>query len=113
MAGIVEKVGSNVTTIKPGDRVWTSTYYRDVRAGCFQQYVIVPQHTVLSIPSDVSFEQAATLGVAALTAAMTLWKWLSVPLPHVKSEELLLKSSSPSSVCLDSGYQSRESLSEV
>jgi len=68
-----------VTRFKPGDRVWTSTYYRDARAGCFQDHVIVPQHTVLPIPGDLEFEAAACLGVAALTASMTLWKWLQVP----------------------------------
>ncbi|KAK5027914.1 hypothetical protein LTS07_006790 [Exophiala sideris] len=81
MAGVVEKVGSQVTTCKAGDRVWTSTYYRDSRAGCFQEFVTVPQHTVLPIPPKMGFESAACLGVAALTAAMTLWKWLCVPQP--------------------------------
>ena len=79
MAGIVERVAPGVTRFKPGDRVWTSTYYRDSRAGCFQDLVVVPQHTVLPIPGDLDFESAACLGVAALTAAMTLWKWLQVP----------------------------------
>ncbi|RDW82650.1 hypothetical protein BP6252_03762 [Coleophoma cylindrospora] len=79
MAGVVHKVGPSVTRFKVGDRVWTSTYYRDVRAGCFQDLVVVPQHTVLPIPGDLDFESAACLGVAALTAAMTLWKWLQVP----------------------------------
>lgn len=79
MAGVVEKVGSAVTTCQVGDRVWTSTYYRDSRAGCFQEFVTVPQHTVLPIPDNLGYETAACLGVAALTAAMTLWKWLCAP----------------------------------
>lgn len=33
----------------------------------------------MPIPTDLAFESAACLGVAALTAAMTLWKWLEVP----------------------------------
>ncbi|KAH7325605.1 chaperonin 10-like protein [Stachybotrys elegans] len=78
MAGVVEKVGSGVTDITVGQRVWTSTYYRDRRAGCFQHYVTVPQHTVLPIPTGMSFEEASCLGVAALTAAMSLWHWLEV-----------------------------------
>ncbi|TVY44836.1 Dehydrogenase [Lachnellula subtilissima] len=81
MAGVVEKVGSRVTEFKKGDRVWTSTYYRDVRAGCFQELVMVPQHTVSPIPNNMTFEAAACLGVAGLTAAMTLWKWLNVLMP--------------------------------
>jgi NADPH:quinone reductase-like Zn-dependent oxidoreductase len=86
MAGIVEKVAPGVTRFKPGDRVWTSTYYRDSRAGCFQDLVVVPQHTVLPIPGNLAFESAACLGVAALTAAMTLWKWLQVPQGIPKSD---------------------------
>ncbi|KAI0377297.1 GroES-like protein [Hypomontagnella monticulosa] len=83
MSGVVAKVGSAVTTFSEGDCVWTSTYYKDVRAGCFQEYVVVPSHTVLPIPSKVPFEAAACLGVAALTAAMTLWKWLDVPIAQL------------------------------
>ncbi|KUJ20656.1 GroES-like protein [Mollisia scopiformis] len=80
MAGVVEVVGEEVEGIRVGDRVWTSTYYRDRRAGCFQQFVTVPAHTVLPLPSNLSFDEAACLGVAALTAAMTLWRWLQVPM---------------------------------
>ncbi|KAK2759364.1 hypothetical protein FQN54_002842 [Arachnomyces sp. PD_36] len=79
MAGVVEKVSPGVTRFRPGDRVWTSTYYRDKRAGCFQEFVTVLEHTVVPIPANLSFESAACLGVGALTAAMTLWKTLDVP----------------------------------
>ncbi|KAI1614620.1 chaperonin 10-like protein [Exophiala viscosa] len=85
MAGVVEKVGSAVTDFKVGDHVWTSTYYRDRRAGCFQEFVVVPELTVSSIPSNLTFESAACLGVGAITAAMTLWKWLEVPMPSALS----------------------------
>lgn len=79
MAGVVEKVGASVRNLQPGDRVWTSTYYRDVRAGCFQKFVVIPQHTVVHIPSNLEFESAACLGVGALTATMTLRRWLDIP----------------------------------
>ncbi|EXJ82046.1 hypothetical protein A1O1_08115 [Capronia coronata CBS 617.96] len=79
MAGVVEHVGSEVTEFHVGQRVWTSTYYKDRRAGCFQHFVTVPQHTVAPIPAGLSFEEASCLGVAGLTAAMTLWRWLQVP----------------------------------
>ena len=39
----------------------------------------VPEHTVSPIPTGLSFEEASCLGVAGLTAAMALWKWLEVP----------------------------------
>ncbi|KAI1869964.1 uncharacterized protein JN550_005554 [Neoarthrinium moseri] len=82
MAGVVEEVGSAVQHLEPGHRVWTSTYYRDRRAGCFQESVIVPQHTVSLMSSETSFTSAACLGVCGLTAAMTLWRWFEVPLPY-------------------------------
>jgi len=81
------------------DSVWKiGTYYRDRRAGCFQDYVVVPEHTVTHIPENMSFESAACLGVCGLTAAMTLWKWLDVdvgpptlsPPPSPGCEEYIL-----------------------
>ncbi|EXJ90264.1 hypothetical protein A1O1_03363 [Capronia coronata CBS 617.96] len=86
MAGVVEHVGPGVTRLKKGDHVWTSTYYRDRRAGCFQDLVVVPEHTVFSIPINLDFHTAAILGVAGLTAAMTLWKWLRIPM-HTDSQD--------------------------
>ncbi|KAL2829310.1 chaperonin 10-like protein [Aspergillus pseudoustus] len=80
MAGIVARVGDAVTNCRVGDRVWTSTYYKDRRAGCFQDLVVVPEHTVARIPAGLDFESAACLGVGALTAAMTLWKWMGIPM---------------------------------
>ncbi|CAG9988710.1 unnamed protein product [Clonostachys byssicola] len=80
-AGIVEEVGSSVTLFKRGDRVWTSTYYKDIRAGCFQEYLVVPAHTVCHVPHTMTLEEAACLGVCALTAAVTLWHWLKISMP--------------------------------
>ncbi|KAF7555709.1 hypothetical protein G7Z17_g1975 [Cylindrodendrum hubeiense] len=88
MAGVVEHVGAGVSRLKRGDTVWTSTYYKDRRAGCFQDMVVVPQHTVFPIPSNLDFGGAACLGVAGLTAAMSLWRWLDVPMHQMLTENL-------------------------
>lgn len=95
MSGVVTRVGSAVTSWKEGDKVWTSTYYKDRRAGCFQQYVVVPEHTVCKIPCGLSFEEAACLGVAALTACMTLWRWLQVPMPSISSSTSIACTTQP------------------
>jgi NADPH:quinone reductase-like Zn-dependent oxidoreductase len=79
-AGVVEAVGTAVENLHIGQRVWTSTYYRDRRAGCFQERVVAPEHTVLALQASLGFEEAACLGVAGLTAAMTLWKWFDLPM---------------------------------
>jgi NADPH:quinone reductase-like Zn-dependent oxidoreductase len=67
MAGQVEAVGKNVTAFKPGDEVFGQ------RFGAFGEYVTVRADRALVIkPSGVTFEQAAALPVAAITALQGL-----------------------------------------
>ena len=62
-AGVVEAVGSAVTDFKPGDEVYGA------RGGAFAEYVAVPQDRgIVPKPANVSFEEAATVPVAGLTA---------------------------------------------
>ena len=65
-AGTVESVGPAVTGFKPGDEVFGG------RTGAFAQYVTVRQGRVVSKPSNVTFEQAAAVPVAAITALQGL-----------------------------------------
>lgn len=82
----------------------TGTYYRDRRAGTFQEFCVVPQHTVLPLPSTLSTESGACLGVAALTAAMTLWKWLKVPMPtHEPTTTITAAPASPKHILVWGG----------
>jgi len=58
-AGTVEAVGRNVTEFKPGDEVF------GVRAGALAEYICVRQAgAIVSKPSNVTFEQAATIPTA-------------------------------------------------
>jgi NADPH:quinone reductase-like Zn-dependent oxidoreductase len=67
MAGQVEAVGKNVTDFKPGDEVFGQ------RFGAFGEYVVVRADRALVIkPPGVTFEQAAGLPVAAITALQGL-----------------------------------------
>ncbi len=66
-AGTVETVGSAVDNFKPGDRVFGA--YR----GAFAQYTVSTNETsVVKIPDKVSFEQAAAIPIAAVTALQAL-----------------------------------------
>lgn len=66
-AGIVEAVGKGVTQYKPGDEVFGG------RTGAFAEYVIVPEDRgVVHKPAEVTFEQAAALPIAAITALQAL-----------------------------------------
>ncbi len=66
-AGTVEAVGSNVTLFKPGDEVFGR------RDGAFAEYLTVREAGALVMkPADVSFEQAASAPIAAVTALQAL-----------------------------------------
>jgi NADPH:quinone reductase-like Zn-dependent oxidoreductase len=61
-AGTVEAVGSDVTTFTTGDEVFGG------RTGALAEYIVVAARNVVAKPANVSFAQAATVSVAALTA---------------------------------------------
>src|SRR5437762_7933131 len=66
-AGTVEAVGKNVTQFKPGDEVFGG------RGGAFAEYVC-PRATraVAPKPANVTFEQAASVPIAGITALQAL-----------------------------------------
>jgi NADPH:quinone reductase-like Zn-dependent oxidoreductase len=66
VAGQVEAVGSNVTQFKPGDEVFGSC------RGAFAEYVCTSESTLVQKPTNVTFEQAAAVPVAAYTALQGL-----------------------------------------
>ena len=66
-AGQVEAVGTNVTQFRPGDEVFGG------RNGAFAEYVCVREDRgVVLKPANLTFEQAAAVPVAALTALQGL-----------------------------------------
>ena len=62
VAGRVEAVGSEVTTVKPGDDVY------GIAEGSFAEYTVVKQNKIAPKPKNLSFEQAAAAPISALTA---------------------------------------------
>jgi NADPH:quinone reductase-like Zn-dependent oxidoreductase len=66
VAGQVEAVGRNVTQFKPGDAVF------DACRGAFAEYACTSQSALVVKPDNVSFEQAASVPVAGLTALQGL-----------------------------------------
>lgn len=64
-AGVVEAFGSNVKDFKPGDEVYGS------RHGALAEYICVSK-SISPKPSNISFEQAAAVPTAALTALQGL-----------------------------------------
>jgi NADPH:quinone reductase-like Zn-dependent oxidoreductase len=66
VAGRVEAIGNNVTQFKTGDEVF------GVCRGAFAEYTCTSQSAVAMKPPNVTFEQAASVPIAALTALQGL-----------------------------------------
>jgi NADPH:quinone reductase-like Zn-dependent oxidoreductase len=66
-AGTVEAVGKNVKRFRPGDEVFGG------RTGAFGEYVTIREdRAVVPKPANVTFEQAASVPIAAITALQAL-----------------------------------------
>jgi NADPH:quinone reductase-like Zn-dependent oxidoreductase len=66
-AGTVEAVGKNVTQFKPGDEVFGG------RGGAFAQYICPRAIRAVALkPANVSFEEAASVNIAGITALQAL-----------------------------------------
>jgi NADPH:quinone reductase-like Zn-dependent oxidoreductase len=67
VAGQIEAVGSKVTRFRPGNEV-----YAHVTADAFAEYACVPEEILGHKPANLTFEQAAAVPLAALTALQGL-----------------------------------------
>lgn len=66
IAGTIESVGKNITRFKPGDEIYGDIYESGL--GAFAEYVCAKEDSLALKPKGTSFEEAATLPVAAITA---------------------------------------------
>ncbi len=66
VAGVVEAVGDSVTRFQPGDEVFGEGY------GTCCEYVSISENGLSLKPQNVTFEQAAAVPIAALTALQGL-----------------------------------------
>ena len=77
LAGTVERVGGDVTAFEPGADVYGFAH------GAFAEYVAVPQTRLAPKPAALSFEQAAAVPLAAVTALQGLRAGEIAPRQHV------------------------------
>ncbi|WP_414563658.1 MULTISPECIES: NAD(P)-dependent alcohol dehydrogenase [unclassified Anabaena] len=69
VAGEVIAVGSQVTHFQPGDAVYGSTSFP---GGAYAEFAAVPENIIAPKPANLSYEEAATVPLAALTALQAL-----------------------------------------
>jgi len=66
IAGHVEAVGGDVAQFRPGDEVFGEIF--DYGMGGFAEYACAPEDVLMPKPASVSFEEAAAVPLASVTA---------------------------------------------
>jgi NADPH2:quinone reductase len=69
-AGVVEKVGDDVTRFKPGDRIYTS----NTLTGTYAEYALCNEDQLGFLPDNVSFEQGAGIWTPYATSYRALFQ---------------------------------------
>lgn len=84
ISGVVDKVGAGVTGWQVGDRVaglLQGATSVTPRPGGFAEYAILEQDLAIHVPAGITFDEAATVPLCALTAAQALFIRLEIPAP--------------------------------
>lgn len=117
LAGTVVEVGSDVTSVKPGDRVFGVALGFAAREGAYQEYAVLKTNVTAPIPDHITFEEASVLPLCIYTAASALYQKDRLALdypslePKQKGETLLVWAGSSSvgsnaiQLAIASGYE--------
>ncbi|CAG7945914.1 unnamed protein product [Penicillium salamii] len=86
IAGYIREIGPGVLGFKVGDRV---AAYHDYTTphGSYAEYAIGEAYATFNIPDTISFEQAATVPLAAVTASLALFSRLGLPEPWFQEKK--------------------------
>ncbi|WP_315372139.1 NADP-dependent oxidoreductase [Paenibacillus xylanexedens] len=71
VAGVITEIGSNVSKWKVGDRVFSRP--DTTRFGSYAEYTAVDEHLLAKLPDSISYEEAAAVPLAGLTAWQVLF----------------------------------------
>jgi NADPH2:quinone reductase len=61
MAGTVAEAGPGARRFRSGQKVYVSARELPVRAGCYAEYIAVPERALFALPSNIDLEAAACL----------------------------------------------------
>lgn len=87
-SGTVVQVGEGVTRFQAGDRVFAVTAGlnpSDTTTGAFAEFALAKADVCCRIPETLAFTQAASMGLAVVTAGLALFQapGMQLPMPHI------------------------------
>ncbi|HEX2936291.1 MAG TPA: NADP-dependent oxidoreductase [Bacteroidales bacterium] len=74
LAGIVVDTGHSARRFKPGDEVYAYARRMIIQNGTYAEYISLPESYVSHKPSNISFEEAASVPLAGLTAFQAIFE---------------------------------------
>ncbi|KAJ5960712.1 Polyketide synthase enoylreductase [Penicillium vulpinum] len=86
IAGYVEAVGEGVRNFRKGDKV-AAFHEMGSPHGSYGEYAIAWEYSTFHLTEKTSFEEAATIPLAAMTAALGLYQKLKLPLPWTPADK--------------------------
>jgi len=72
-AGVVKEVGNGVTRFKQGDEIFAYCRKPIVHGGAYAEYILLEEEHAAIKPKNISFDEAASIPLAALTAYQSLF----------------------------------------
>jgi NADPH:quinone reductase-like Zn-dependent oxidoreductase len=94
VAGTIHSIGSDVTNVKPGDRVAgfaCMVLTGEMDQGAYQEYVVLSDNAVTKLPQRIGFEQGAGLPMAVATSGEGIFVSMGMPWgPSFRKQEGIL-----------------------
>ncbi|KAF8608404.1 GroES-like protein [Ceratobasidium sp. AG-I] len=81
-AGIIESLGTEVTHLKKGDKIFFQGSFKPVDYATFQQYTLVDSEIASKIPENINDDEASTIPVGAMTAVTGLFQKTGIAFPE-------------------------------
>jgi NADPH:quinone reductase-like Zn-dependent oxidoreductase len=85
-AGIIEETGFSARRFKVGDAVYAYCRRPVIQKGTYAEYIALPESYVADKPKNISFEEAAAVPLAALTAYQSVYATANIQ----KGENILI-----------------------
>jgi 2-desacetyl-2-hydroxyethyl bacteriochlorophyllide A dehydrogenase len=72
VAGVVVEVGEDVTSLKPGDKVYGQAGALQHGTGAFAEYTVAAENTIAKMPENINFIEAGAMPLAAASAYVAI-----------------------------------------